>query len=99
MRKSLKKRFFEYVASNLHRKKLKRIIENISRFNNNVVFISMFISDVNKKQNSLNDFMSNIFFLFIKDLFIDINLLFKKEDLGLNINMKDDLSVNAYMNN
>ena len=42
--------------------------------------------------------MSNISFLFIEDLFIDVNFLFKKEDLSLNINIKNDLSVNAYIN-
>ena len=41
--------------------------------------------------------MSNIFF-FIENLFIDVNFLFKKKDLSLNINMKNDLSVNAYIN-
>ena len=99
MRKSLKERFFEYVIFNLHRERLKRIIENISRFNNNVIFASMLAFNINEKQNSSNNFISNIFFLFIKNLFIDVNFLFKKEDLNLNINIKDDLNVNAYMNN
>ena len=98
MRESLKERFFEYVVFNLHRERLKRIIENISRFNNDVIFALMFISDVNEKQNSSNDFMSNISFLPIKNLFIDVDFLFKKEDLSLNVNIKNDLSVNAYIN-